>query len=170
MLISLWWLSLVPTLWVQGRGRQLRARQHHNVLLLLGEAKLATGKASGLQLPFTLTQFPRNHSRVFLLSSNPVEGHLRAHVVVECSVGVVCYYFLPGALPLPHGFERPIPVKELKDRHELLELQHGPSLVSLQHEAEGADPRTGIVSLVGVTLGEGQVSYVLERKSVLCGD
>ena len=42
-------------------------------------------------------------------------------------------------------FQGPVPVEELENGHELLKLQHGFALVGLQHEAEGADARVGVV-------------------------
>jgi hypothetical protein len=47
---------------------------------------------------------------------------------------------LSTALSLAHGLERAVPVEELEDGHELLELEHGLAQVLLQHEAVSSDP------------------------------
>lgn len=87
-----------------------------------------------------------------LFSGDPVEGHLRAHVVVEGAVRVVGHHLLSGTLAFPHGFERAVPVQQLEDGHQLLEFQHGPPFIGLQHEAEGTDARIGIVRFVRIAL------------------
>ena len=48
-------------------------------------------------------------------------------------------YLLPPPLPLPHGFETSVPVQQLKDGHQLLELEHRLVQVGLEHEPEGGD-------------------------------
>lgn len=90
--------------------------------------------------------------KMYLFSGDPVEGHLRAHVVVEGAVRVVGHHLLSGALALSHGFERAVPVQQLENGHQLLEFQHGPPFVGLQHEAEGADARIRIVRFVRIAL------------------
>ena len=54
-------------------------------------------------------------------------------------------YLLSGAAALAHRLEGAVPVQQLEDGHQLLELQHRPPLVRLQHEAEGADTRVRVV-------------------------
>lgn len=39
-----------------------------------------------------------------------------------------------------------------KNRKQYLELQHGFSLIGLQHEAEGPDPSVGIICLFSIAL------------------
>lgn len=87
-----------------------------------------------------------------LFSGDPVKGHLRAHVVVQGAVRVVGHHLLSGALTFPHGFERAVPVQQLEDRHQLLEFQHGPPFIGLQHKAEGTDARIRIVRFVRIAL------------------
>ena len=47
---------------------------------------------------------------------------------------------LSRTLPLPHGLEAAVPVEQLEDGHQLLELEHRLAPVGAQHEPEGADP------------------------------
>ena len=51
---------------------------------------------------------------------------------------------LAAALSLSHGLEGAVPVEELEDCHELLELQHGLPEVLLEHEAVRTDTRPAI--------------------------
>ena len=52
---------------------------------------------------------------------------------------------LSRTLPLPHGLEAAVPVEQLEDGHQLLELEHRLAPVGAQHEPEGADPGVGCV-------------------------
>lgn len=89
---------------------------------------------------------------VYLLSCDPVERHLRAHVVVERPVRVVGDHLLPGTLALAHRLQRAVPVQQLEHGHELLELEHRAALVRFEHEAKRADARVRVVRLVRVAL------------------
>ena len=56
---------------------------------------------------------------------------------------------LARALPLPHGLEAAVPVEQLEDGHQLLELEHRLLQIRLQHVAEGGDAggaRVGLAS------------------------
>ena len=58
-----------------------------------------------------------------VLSFNTFESN-NVHVVVERASAVVVDDLLARALPLPHGLEAAVPVEELEDGHQLLELEH----------------------------------------------
>ena len=71
------------------------------------------------------------------------------HVVVERASAVVVDDLLARALPLPHGLEAAVPVEQLEDGHQLLELEHRLLQIRLQHVAEGGDAggaRVGLAS------------------------
>ena len=53
---------------------------------------------------------------------------------------------LSRALPLPHRLQAAVPVEQLEDGHQLLELEHRLPPVGAQHEPEGADPGVGGVN------------------------
>ena len=85
-----------------------------------------------------------------VLSFNTFESNV--HVVVERASAVVVDDLLARALPLPHGLEAAVPVEQLEDGHQLLELEHGLPPVRAQHEAEGPHARVGRVSALRTAL------------------
>lgn len=133
----------------------LTVRQNQDVLLLFGEAQLSPGQSGRLQLPLGLVELPPEGTGALLFPGDPVQRHLRPHVVVEGPVGVVGDHLLPAALPLPHRLQAAVPVEQLEDRHQFLEFQHRPALVRLEHEPEGADARVGVVGFLGIALEGG---------------
>ena len=93
-----------------------------------------------------------DYQTVNLFSGDPVECHLRAHVVVQCPVWVVSHHLLAWALPFTHRFEWPVPVQQLKYGHELLEFEHRSTFVCLEHEAKRSDASVGVICLVRIAL------------------
>lgn len=155
--------------------RHLRAGQHEDLPLLLGEAQLPSGEPGRLELALGHVQLAVHNARRFLrrrteenelidgrarsvrrarylLPGDPIERHLRSHVVVERPVRVVSDDFLARALALSHRLQRAVPVQQLEHGHELLELEHRAALVRFEHEAEGPDARVRVVRLVRVAL------------------
>ena len=61
---------------------------------------------------------------------------------------------LPRTLPFSHCLQAAVPVKELKDRHQLLKLQHGFPKVGPEHEAKGAYSGIWCVKTVRIPLEE----------------
>ena len=127
--------------------------EHEDVLLLLGEPQLLARQPRLLQLALRQVQLPGDDARDLLLPGDPVQGHLRAHVVVQGALGVVLDDLLPGALSLAHGLEAAVPVEELEDGHELLELEHRLAEVGLEHEAKGAHAGAGPAAVATAAKG-----------------
>ena len=50
---------------------------------------------------------------------------------------------LSRALPLPHRLQAAVPVEQLEDGHQFLELEHRLPPVGAEHEPEGADTGVG---------------------------
>ena len=117
---------------------------HIQVRTYLREPQLSPGQPRCLQLPLGEVELPGDDAGYLLLPGYPVQGHLGPHVIVQSSVGVVLDHLLSAALSLSHGLQRAVPVEELEDRHDLLELQHGLAEVLLQHEPVCSDARAGL--------------------------
>ena len=49
-------------------------------------------------------------------------AEISPHIIVEHPGAVVLDHLLPAALALPHGGKRPVPVKQLEHRHQLLKI------------------------------------------------
>lgn len=109
--------------------------QHKYIFLLLGEPELASGQPRRFQLSLGERKFAAQHAGRLLLARDPVERHLGPHVVIQRSVRVVSDDFLTRALALTHRFQRSVPVQQLENCHQLLELEHRAPLVRLEHES-----------------------------------
>ena len=99
----------------------------------LGKPQFPPSQSGCLQFSLWEVEFPGNDAGYLLLPGNPVQSHLRAHIVIQRSMTVVLHHLLPAALPLPHRLQRPVPVQQLEDRHHLLELQHCLENMEIKH-------------------------------------
>ena len=73
---------------------------------------------------------------------------------------------LSRALPLPHRLQAAVPVEQLEDGHQLLELEHRLPPVGAQHEPEGADPGVGGVNgALRPALNDEQNTYPISRRA-----
>ena len=50
-------------------------------------------------------------------------AEISPHIIVEHPGAVVLDHLLPAALALSHGCQRPVPVKQLEHRHQLLNTE-----------------------------------------------
>ena len=105
----------------------------------LGKPQFPPSQPGCLQFSLWEVEFPGNDARDLLLPGDPVQRHLGPHVVIQGPVTVVLDHLLPAALPLPHCLQRAVPVQQLEDRHDLLELQHGLPEVLVEHESVSPD-------------------------------
>ncbi|GFT75503.1 hypothetical protein NPIL_63061 [Nephila pilipes] len=129
-------------------GVHLSTGKHENIPLFFGKPKFSSREPGRFEFPLCVGEFSGDNARRLLLPGDPVEGHLRAHVVVEGSVGVVGHHLLTRALTLPHGLQAAVPMQQLEHGHELLELEHGATFIRLQHEAKRIDAAVRLVCVV----------------------
>ena len=74
------------------RGVHLAGGEHEDILLLLGEAELPAGRPRGLQLGLGHLELGAEDAGRLLLAGDPVQRHLRAHVVVQRPLRVVLHH------------------------------------------------------------------------------
>ena len=77
------------------RGVHLAGGEHEDILLLLGESELPAGRPRGLQLGLGHLELGAEDAGRLLLAGDPVQRHLRAHVIIQRAVAVVLHHLLP---------------------------------------------------------------------------